>query len=339
MARWTDSWRRGVVLLVLACASWGRAWAVDPVEFLITDPFRFLPDTGTAQPGAYCSYKYLPLPGSFRVLAAGADSGQPQTQQIDGTGEEASRVDVAVNSPDAPVVLMLFGRTPTIWNIGWSLGTHIMAVYTSGYGRQLVSGIHTNIPMLISTAENRGPCGYIVPEANRLDAINLLSQQLFGRPVERFAYPVLQGRVLLGDPPLPGTTFRTRSDNPPEQWRTPQDEALLRGLPGLDNAIRLGLLRRATPADTRAWLQASARSPGLDRFLGSQAQRHRIALTPQTYVVTGQGGRITLPQGLVGTQAAIFIVPQGVPRPLGDPGHSTVYDFNTMTCTGPSCVF
>lgn len=338
MSSLTDAprWRRRAALLVLACAPLCCAFSM---EFLSTSPFDFLPDTGTAEPGSVCRYKSLTLPGSFRVLAAATDSGTPQTQQIDGTGEETSRVDVAVNSPDAPVVLMLFARAPTIWNIGWSSGTHIMAVYTSGYGRQLVAGIHPTIPVLISTAQNQGPCGYIVPQSPRPDAINAVSQQLFGRTVTHFSYPVLHGRVLLGDPPQPGTSFRTRSDNPPEQWRTPQDQAQLEGLPGLDNAVRLGQLRRATPDDARAWLQASARSPGMDQFLAGRSGRHRIPLTSRTYVVTGQGGPFTLPSGLQGTQAPTLLVPQGVPRPLGDPGQSTLYDFNTLTCTGPICVF
>ena len=44
-----------------------------------------------------------------------------------------------------------------------------------------------------------------------------------------------------------------------------------------------------------------------------------------------------LPAGLYGANSATFFVPKGVPRPSGNLGHSTLYDFNTMTCAGIPC--
>jgi len=32
-----------------------------------------------------------------------------------------------------------------------------------------------------------------------------------------------------------------------------------------------------------------------------------------------------------------FFAPEGVPRPHGTLGHSALYDFNTLTCTGTGC--
>jgi hypothetical protein len=45
----------------------------------------------------------------------------------------------------------------------------------------------------------------------------------------------------------------------------------------------------------------------------------------------------TLPAGLYGANSATFFVPRGVPRPTGERGHSTIYDFNTMGCAGVMC--
>lgn len=45
----------------------------------------------------------------------------------------------------------------------------------------------------------------------------------------------------------------------------------------------------------------------------------------------------TLPEGLYGAHSGTFFVPKGVPRPRGTLGHSTLYDFNTLTCTGAGC--
>lgn len=37
---------------------------------------------------------------------------------------------------------------------------------------------------------------------------------------------------------------------------------------------------------------------------------------------------MTFPEGLYGAHAAIFIVPRGVGRPTGNPGHSQILDMN-----------
>lgn len=340
-----------VVLLTAAVPqpSWAQARSLGMgMEMLPTTPFTFLPDTGNTLPGQACEYDLLHLPPRFAVMAAGADSGRPQTIQIDGSGEEAGRIDLAVNSPRIPVVLMLFARGPTIWNIGWSPGTHILAVYASGDGRQTVAGIHPEIPLLISTNENNGPCEAKVLSSANPAEVKPLALRLFNHDVDQVVFPIRNGHAMLGDRAEPGTTFRTRTDSPPDQWRTPQDTPLLEGLGALYDGVRRGWLRRATASDAKAWLRQNDLYPGMDHFMaqagsavrpGDQRGRHRIPLTPSTFVVTGVGGRATWPPGLTGTQAAIFIIPQGVARPVGDPGHSTVYDFNTLTCVGPACVF
>jgi hypothetical protein len=41
--------------------------------------------------------------------------------------------------------------------------------------------------------------------------------------------------------------------------------------------------------------------------------------------------------GLFGSNSGTFFIPKGVPKPTGDPGHSTVYDFNTLSCSGTLC--
>ncbi|MGD9687334.1 MAG: hypothetical protein AB7U43_10230, partial [Desulfobacter sp.] len=44
-----------------------------------------------------------------------------------------------------------------------------------------------------------------------------------------------------------------------------------------------------------------------------------------------------LPAGMYGGNMAQFYVPKGVAFPSGELGHSTIYDFNTLTCTGSLC--
>jgi hypothetical protein len=44
-----------------------------------------------------------------------------------------------------------------------------------------------------------------------------------------------------------------------------------------------------------------------------------------------------VPAGLYGAYSASCFVPKGVPRPTGKLGHSTLYDFNTLSCAGVRC--
>jgi hypothetical protein len=49
---------------------------------------------------------------------------------------------------------------PSIWNIGWTRGTRILAVLVSGYHRQVVAGLEPQVPTLQSTFSNKGECGF-----------------------------------------------------------------------------------------------------------------------------------------------------------------------------------
>ncbi|GFM52893.1 hypothetical protein PSCICE_41600 [Pseudomonas cichorii] len=108
--------------------------------------------------------------------------------QIDQSGHQATQFDIAVNSPEQPVALILGAYEPTVWNIGWSQGTKIVAVYVSGYYRQGVAGLDAKVPVLNSSYENKGPCGYFYVGKEQNTGLNPLSRQLFGQPV-KLVYP------------------------------------------------------------------------------------------------------------------------------------------------------
>ena len=112
---------------------------------------------------------------------------------------EGTQIDVAVNNPGEPVVLMLGAYEPTIWNIGWSQGTKILAVLVSGYHRQVVAGLDQQTPLLISSYDNRGPCGYFYVTPDNLESLNPKARSLFGRPVD-VVYPAVNGNVVVGAP-------------------------------------------------------------------------------------------------------------------------------------------
>ncbi len=91
----------------------------------------------------------------------------------------------------------------------------------------------------------------------------------------------------------------------------------------VDQLLRLGVLRRATPRDVEAWIAASGvtdrESLHLDMLDPSTGNQYVF----RTYVVTRE---MTFPEGLYGANSATFIVPRNVPRPYGNPGHSTVLE-------------
>lgn len=300
-------------------------------------PFDFPPANdprGTVGQGSICKFNDLTLPAEFSVVAAGAYTGRKISFQIDQSGHEGTQIDVAVNNSRQPVILMLGAYEPTIWNIGWTNGTKILAVMVSGYHRQVVAGLGKQTPLLISTYDNKGPCGHFYVTSNKLEALNPTARSLFGRSVD-VVYPAQNGYVVVGDPILSGTKLLTSSEVPPESYR--DKSAPLAGPAGIADAVNKGILRKATSSDAVAWSEAVAKaSPKRDipPIAGVGAPKPPKPELRNAYVVLKP---FTFPAGLYGAHSATFLVPKSIPKPSGNRGHSVVYDFNTLTCDCISC--
>lgn len=268
--------------------------------------------------------------GEFKVHAAGAYAGRKLDYQIDESGHQATRIDVAVNQAKTPVVLMLGAYEPTVWNIGWTQGTRIAAVLVSGYHRQAVAGLPADVPMLISSHDNKGPCAYFYVAQQQLPRLNPIAKQVFGRAVD-MVYPATDGKVLTGNPPVGELITSARVG--PDSFADPQ--APLAGAAGLQAAVSEGRLREARSEDMQAWVAARAAiEPALPPVAGQLAPNRSQGTVHNGYVVLKP---MRIPAGLYGAHSATFFVPKGVPRPTGNPGHSAIYDFNTLTCTGALC--
>jgi hypothetical protein len=281
-----------------------------------------------------CGFPELKLPPDFSIFAAGAYSGRTISYQIDQSGHEGTQIDVAVNNPDKPVVLMLGAYEPTIWNIGWSKETKILAVLVGGYHRQAVAGLDKGIPLLVSSYDNKGPCGFFYITPDNLAPLNPLSKRVFGRPVD-MVYPATKGKVDVGMPMPAGGTLVRSADITPESFY--DKNAPIAGPAGLEDAVRKGLLRKATASDAEAWAEAvSQNSPQRDipPVAGQGVPKPPKPPIYNGYVVLKP---FTYPSGLYGGNSATFLIPKGVPKPVGNPGHSAVYDFNTLKCQGAVC--
>lgn len=289
-----------------------------------TKPFAF--EAGKTG-NSHCGFDGLSLPSNTKVYAAGAYGGRKLNFQIDESGHEATQIDVAVNEPDAPVVLMLGGYEPTVWTIGWSKRTQILAVLVSGYHRQVVSGLPASTPMLISTYDNKGPCGSFHVSQDEAEKLNPIARRVFERAVDK-VYIAQQGRVLIGADA--GSWVTDRAAPSPESFRLPNSQ--LAGPAGLEQAVRMGNLREASQRDADAWIAAQSTRPrDVPTIVGASPRSMDLY---NAYVVIRP---FRLPAGLYGAHSATFFVPKGVARPTGELGHSTLYDFNTVSCAGTRC--
>jgi len=300
------------LLVLLAAVS--SSWAGD------LKPFDFKPNDKPKMPVSKipsCKTPDLKLPANFAIYAAGATSGRRLEFQIDQTGQQATQVDVVANSPGTPVVLLLAADKPTIWNIGWSEKTNVVAVFATGYDRQVVAGLKKATPVFTNTHDTRGPCGFLIASGEKPESLDAYSYGLFGRPFDK-VFKAENGKVVVGDPISSASKLLTSTEVTPESFY--DKSAPLAGEPGLADAVRRGLLRKATQMDTEAWVSATGRKNKLSLY------HAYVVLKPFTY-----------PEGLYGAHSGVFLIPKGVPKPNGNPGHSAEYDFNTLACQGFQC--
>jgi hypothetical protein len=287
--------------------------------------FDFPADRFATRPQS-CTFetKRNQFPADAQIFSIEAYGGRKVDFQIDQSGQPASRIDVAVNSPTRPVILIVGAFAPTIWNIGWTPGSRIVAVLARGHHRQAIAGLDKNVPVVISTYHNKGPCGPFFLSSNKPESLNSLSEKLFGRPVTAAA-AVVDGYAVAGMTIPPNTKLATSAETPPSIYA--DRNAPLAGAAGIDDALRKGLLRKATRADAEAWAKAQAAPP-------SKGSGNPLPSISNAYVIQK---KFTYPAGLYGAGSVTFFIDKGAPRPDGDPGHSSVYDFNTLVCTGPGC--
>jgi hypothetical protein len=259
----------------------------------------------------------IKLPADFQVLAAGAYRGRDLEYSIGRNGHRASQIDVVVNSPGKPIALMLGAYDPTVWNLSWTSGTRIVAVYVGGYEPQQLAGLGSRVPTIISSYEQKAPCPYFYLGGEGLGTVNPAARRVFGKAVD-MVYPAgKDGTVYVGPGGAPaGFSFPRKPTPEPEPKNT------LYGEQGLEFAIQMGQLRRATAADAELWARAQPRRDVPP--VAGQASAQPVAPPSNVYIV--QSREFVFPDGLYGAHAVIFVVPSGIPRPRGNPGHSAVYE-------------
>ena len=96
-------------------------------------------------------------------------------------------------------------------------------------------------------------------------------------------------------------------------------------------------IEKSTPADSDAWFAALRELPApsdLPPVIGNvKPSKPKISLFNACVVLKP----FVYPAGLYGGHAATFLVPKGTLHSTGNPGHSAVYRFYTMTCSRALC--
>ena len=280
---------------------------------------------------AKCIFPDSALPNEFVVYAVGENSAKQLDFPIDRSGNMATQVDLVVNFPSKPVVLMLGKYEPNIWNIKWTENTDIVAVLATGYDRQVVAGLPKSTPILTSIYNNGAKCGYfsISPDMYGYKDVDAISQKLFGQLVERIEVVEKGSFKWIGEPPEnEDPKLLSSNDTPVNSYYDPS--LPLPGRAGIEAALKKGTLRQATEKDLKAWKE-------LQQELHPEKD---VSIVPinrsflDAYVVTDD---FTYPGGLGGVNAVVFFVPEDVRDLDGDPGHSAIYDFKTGKCHGGLC--
>jgi len=295
-----------------------------------------------------CEFKNLNLPKDIVIYATGDYKGRELNSYIDKSRNKATQFDVIINSPKKPVALILSAYEPSIWNIGWTKNTKILAIVATGYHRQALAGITEDTPIIISTYDNKNECGYAYISSSDKSQIQELSKKIFKREPNAVLLSN-KGTTIIGD------TINIKERLIQSNYITLKDildnDIYIVGKAKLEKEEKSGNIRKATQNDVDEWLQRytallenknrEITLPGIMRNGtntviddGFGRRQFNIESIYNGYVIEKE---FTFPDQLTGTNSATFFLKKGVPYPNGDPGHSTVFDFNNMTCTGFEC--
>ena len=285
------------------------------------------------------------LPDDFLVFLLDVYEGYPLDFQIDQSGNQATKLDIVVNYQDKPVVLMLHAHEPTIWNIEQTESTIIAGVLASGFYKQIVANLPDTVPVLSRSYQQTEMEIPYYRDQNFLESLAPSAQHIFERFINEWLLSnpydyKLSGTVVFGNPLDTSMQLEGGIGMSIHALRESFGTDVLAGLPALEEAVKRGVLRRATAEDTKAWLTSFSHfNPKLyPSLLSGQIEIPPIKslLHQNGYVVLGP---FFFPRGLTGAHARVFFVPEGVTIPLGDPGHSIILDFNTKKCLGENCDF
>lgn len=292
-----------------------------------------------------CTSIDLELPENFVVYGgSGYTRGDKLPYPIDNSGDVATEIDVAVNSPSQPVVLLLGAYEPTVWDIHWTENTDILAAVAYGGHRQGVAGLPGDIPISINIYTECVGNDSLFTNLDEKYTLNQLSEELFNKPLEQNIFTNDTVGLIFGESIEEGSNLVSSDDTPVKSFFVPDAPRV--GDDGIEDALKKGILRPTTTEDLVAWVEAyieNRESSSQGSYFSSAQEREAYKAKTITmleeeqdsgdsYVVLGD---FTYPSGLY-TTYKFFFVPEDVPQPSGEVGHSSVQDL-TGKCLSLLC--
>jgi hypothetical protein len=258
------------------------------------------------------------LPANYQVhllVAAG-----------DLTDDHARRVIVDV--PGRNIVLVLGTPGPVSWRVSASPATNIVGVWMPSPEEQRIDGIDDGTPIL-KWSEPSADCDFAADVFDDDWGADSVKRVLSREPASYTRLFSGWGRLQQVGEDRAVAAVSPASDAPRAGANVSSTSVSSRENPHRGDRllplIAQGKLRRATMRDYDEWRAAGGSAPRMavmeDPFESGTSGRFLFKM----YVVQGA---MTFPDGLHGAHAATFIVPRGVARPTGDPGHSQVFDMN-----------
>ena len=271
------------------------------------------------------------LPDDFEVVVVSVYKGStPLDAAIDKSGHDVTREDVVVGATLKPVVLVLMGYDPIVWNVGLTSGANVAGILAQGYHRQAVMGMPASIPVtMYSTNDGPNACPYFRAQRAGDSTVDRRVRELFGRDVAAFLDRKAGPSFVVGE--VSGDV--THSPDVTLASIALPGNVMPGGQRGIDRLVKDKAIRPATEEEVAAWIAGAAKRKSQPVAEYRRSMDWRLG-RDRVYVVLAE---FDLPDGLGGANARTFIVPQGASRPGGPQGHCTFLAMDNFQCYGVGC--
>lgn len=242
------------------------------------------------------------LPDEYEIIHLWAKGkNQDFGYQIKG-GKNASTaqlIEVKINYPKKPVVLLLQNYNATVWKISYAPDTTIAAVWASGYHQQAPIGMAAGTPTLTTS--------FTMPRCKK----HIKSTAAFPRLNKKYdKQDVVNGTIRIGR----YSELWISHGNPKSLRKDPAD-GLLAGDLGLQQLLDQGAIRNMTQGEV-----AKIRKKQGKKYNDNPKNADKPA--SESYVIQAA---MQFPDGMYGGHSVNFyILDSNVPLPTGDVGHNEV---------------
>lgn len=300
-------------------------------ETVILQGWQFVPDkSATAEQRVCLSPETL---AGTEIFAAGTHSGTiPTSYSIEGDDDAVDAIAVSAQRTGKPVILVLTGYAPILWDLRGMPKERLRAVLIYGEAGQAVLNEGKQVPIRFITRNAAAiACGipFALDDYPRShDQLNELLINVIGRKADHIFTNRGSGAVNLEA----GFGASVSAPiHPPIQSSAPiwVDPVPPRGA-GIKFLLADGSIRLADPSEIAAWLKVA--KPRMKKQLWVSAGEH--LREERTYTILKQ---ITLPRGMYGGNLAHFIIPADVPDPVDHGSHNFYAYLKDGHCSGSPC--